>query len=207
MHTRNSNSIFADRSIPGRNLHRLYDVTLNSIHNAPILFFLCGTSDLQRDLYALEQRPGASTFMRRRPLCYTLAGNCCDLLSVTSLTEVYLCTRAGRFSTTFTSAAPCIESHICSETVRTYSSTHMLIHYIWEQVRSHHTNSYCAGNGIGPVQASGSACSRNLFAGTPWRVQCVIHDEGCHGLLVQQRSKGAETSGQLCFQARAHAQS
>ena len=41
-------------------------------------------SDLQRYLCALEKDPKRSNRFRRRPLCQTLAGNNCDLLTITS---------------------------------------------------------------------------------------------------------------------------
>ena len=41
-------------------------------------------SDLQRYLYALEKDPKRRNRFRRRPLCQTLAGNNCDLLTITS---------------------------------------------------------------------------------------------------------------------------
>jgi len=48
-------------------------------HSHPYTF-----TNLQRDLWALEQDPERATTFRRKALCYTLAGNRVDLITITS---------------------------------------------------------------------------------------------------------------------------
>lgn len=51
-------------------------------HSVPLTY-----SDLQRDLDSLEDDEFASQFIRRRELCRTIAGNRCDLLTITAFNE------------------------------------------------------------------------------------------------------------------------
>ena len=44
-------------------------------------------SDLQRDLKLLEENPSAHKIMRRRQLCRTIAGNRCEMITVTAFNE------------------------------------------------------------------------------------------------------------------------
>ena len=65
-----------------------FTVTLTFPHdNDTVYLAMCypySYTDLRRYIQDLEDDPVRSTYVRRRPLCMTLAGNVCDLLTITA---------------------------------------------------------------------------------------------------------------------------
>lgn len=79
-----------DRGISGDKGINYHTLTFTVVfqHDADMVYFShCYPytyTDLQKDLQAFEANPAASRMFRRRKLCETLAGNACDLITITS---------------------------------------------------------------------------------------------------------------------------
>eukprot|EP00747_Dinoflagellata_sp_TGD_P064225 gnl/TRDRNA2_/TRDRNA2_153809_c1_seq1.p1 gnl/TRDRNA2_/TRDRNA2_153809_c1~~gnl/TRDRNA2_/TRDRNA2_153809_c1_seq1.p1 ORF type:complete len:878 (-),score=143.06 gnl/TRDRNA2_/TRDRNA2_153809_c1_seq1:50-2368(-) len=87
------------RKDKGSNYYTLTFTVQFNHHDDQVYFAHCYPytyTDLQKDLLLMEQDPAMARRFRRRKLCETLAGNACDLVTITSFTDDLAALRSRR---------------------------------------------------------------------------------------------------------------